>query len=203
MKIRANGDIAWLRHVPDQWLSAKSLGVDSTGNIVMTFDYRYAFDFGNGVGMAAASVASNLGLAKFDSSGQALWATGSVTSFVTGGLGYSSYAGLSVDSNDNIYVAGYIMVGTRYDLGDGFVVVGAGTGSQYIENSLVVRYDPQGHVTWLSQGGPSTSVRSVLFDRGALYVGGNRTNTGSAQLPGGLTLANDATAWAGYLTKLQ
>ena len=109
------------------------LEVDNTGNIVVTgsFDNQISFD---GYGMMSES--QNMFLAKFDGTGQFIWAKSG------GGLGKDAGISVTTDAQNNIFVAGYYE-GTAYFSGHTFSDTGDDTPELFI-----AKYDKNGELIW-------------------------------------------------------
>lgn len=150
---------------------------DSSGNFyaVGAIESEGAFNFG-GNSQAVTCAANTCGvLVKYDSLGQAQWAvtTGS-------GSGESWFNSVSVDTNGNIYVSGYISGATTVDFGNGESAAGADGSS---DNAVVVKYNSSGQAQWAQT--PVTAASGSVFygavadSTGNVYAVGDLYTSGS------------------------
>ncbi len=169
-----------------------SIQVDGSGNLFMAGYTAGALDGANAGIMDAW-------FAKYDSSGYRLWMNQLGTS------GDDRALGLALDSNGNVYVAGY--------------TTGALSGSNSGgEDAWVAMYDTWGHQQWVKQFGTASNDRAngvAVDSAGNVYLSGytegalDGTNAGAADawvakfgpntapalaVNGGLTLDEEATA---------
>jgi hypothetical protein len=142
----------------------QGVAVDGVGNVyaVGTVDNSGSYSFGNGVGVAGLSVASNPVLVKYNASGQAQWAN-----TVTSGSAGAAFSAAAVDQAGNVYVVGFIAFQTRsttYGFGNRISVTGdAGANT----NVLVVKYDSSGQAQWartMALGSATAEFNSVAVD---------------------------------------
>ncbi|MGV2829412.1 SBBP repeat-containing protein [Myxosarcina sp. GI1(2024)] len=127
------------------------LDTDSNGNI-----YAMGWTLGDLGGENAGSY--DPWLAKYDSEGNQLW----LEQFGSSGDDSSSFGGIEVDSNDDIFLTGF----TDGNLG------GENAGSY---DSWVAKYDSEGNQVWLEQfGTPDYDYGGSISvdDRGSLYITG-------------------------------
>lgn len=108
-----------------------SVSIDTSGNsyVVGQLNGTGSYDFGGGVTVTAPGSYPPV-IVGYDTSGVALWAKTVVTPNDT-----AQYNGISLDSSNNIYVAGYFGGVLTYDLGGGITVFGPGS-----SNSLIAKY---------------------------------------------------------------
>ncbi len=162
-----------------QWLHAFSgageqqphgVASDSSNNVIVTGLYAQSMDLGTGQLMSQGM--NDIFLAKFDSSGNTVWAE----SFGAAGndIGYA----VTVDSADDIWMCGSY---------SGTVSFGSTTlTSHAASDNFVVRLDSTGHVLWAvdpytGTGTGVTSVCSVAVNGdGRGYVGLSLSGTGTA-----------------------
>jgi len=162
VKYDAMGNVIWAKGaggVDDEY--SNSLSTDSLGNIYVTGYYTSAsLTFG-------ASTITNLGgqdifIAKYDASGNALWAKGA------GGAGSDNPNCISTDASGNVYVSGY------YDSPS--IISGATT----LTNAggvdvFIIKYDASGNVLWAKRAGGTADERaySIATDAaGNVYIAG-------------------------------
>lgn len=158
-----------------------ALAVDNSGNVILTGTFRGTVDFDPGSGTALRSSAGqeDIFLAKYDPSGNYLWA------LTMGGTEKDSGNSVAVDADGNVYLTGEF---------DGAVDFAAGGGApnvllnQYID-AFVAKYDSNGKNLWaIRMGGTTTDAgTSIALDgTGRLYIAGKYRLT--ANFGGGNTL---------------
>ena len=164
-KLDSEGNPVWTQQfgTPDYefpW----GMDIDSEDNIYIT-----GWTLGDLGGANAGSY--DAWLAKYDSNSNQLW----IEQFGTGGDDGKFYSGIEVDSNDNIFLAGY----TDSNLG------GPNAGSY---DAWVAKYDSEGNQKWIEQFGTPDldyAVEVTADSIGNLYVTGftegslGDTNAGS------------------------
>ena len=191
-KYDANGSLVWAKSAGSTSVDlSRGIAVDGNGNIYFTGSfYGPTMSFGsialnnsnpNGIG-------TNYFTAKYDASGNAVWAVKNVGSTHAEGIG------VAVDGAGNSYVTGYFSDPTiTFD-----TITLTKTGSSEM---FIVKYDPSGNAVW-AKNSPSTngvSGRSVSVDvTGNIYVTGNFLGAVSF---GTTTLATSSGQWDVFLTK--
>jgi len=135
VKYNSSGGAIWARTVTTGTSDSKfhSAAVDASGNVYTTgyISGTGTYSFGSGVTAAGSGGGHNVVLAKYDSSGMALWAR-----TVSTGTANSEFLSTAVDSSANIYAAGIIYGTESRTFGSG--VTAAGTNTGY--NVVLVRY---------------------------------------------------------------
>ncbi len=124
VKYDSSGNAQWAKSVVSgsSYSNFNSVAVDSSGNIYAS-GYIYGnniFDFGNGVTVKGAYESGNIVLVKYDSSGNPKWARSVVDC-----SDYSNFKSVAINSNENIYAAGYIGSAGTFDFGDTVKTSGA------------------------------------------------------------------------------
>jgi hypothetical protein len=184
-KYDAAGNALWARSAGGTYSDdGMSVSTDPNGNVFMTGDFQVSINFGT----LTLTNAGNYGffIAKYDASGNLLWADSAGGS--SADVGYS----VSSDSNGNVFATGFfqsnlITFGTT-------TLSNAGNGDMFI-----VKYDAGGNVLWANSvgGGYSDLGYSVSSDfSGNVFVTGffrsptiifgttvltNQDNTGNSQ----------------------
>jgi uncharacterized repeat protein (TIGR02543 family) len=150
--------------------------VDSDGNVYAA-GYQYGtgtFSYGTGVSATGDSSRNNSVVVKYNSSGVAQWAQ-----VVTGGGYASSFHGITVDEDGNVYAAGYQCGKGTYTYGTNV----SATGDFLSNNSVVVKYNSSGVAQWaqvVTGGGDLSSFSSVTADADAnVYAVGYQYGTGT------------------------
>ncbi len=150
-----------------------AVAVDDSGNVYVTGFFRETADFDPGTGTAWLTSMGNsdIFVAKYDSSGNYLWAIG--MGAVQGDIGY----GLAVDGNGNVYVTGMFRRTVDFDPGSGIAMrSAAGGASNRFPDIFVAKYDPSGNYLWaISMGGREEDIGFGLAvdDSGNVYVTGS------------------------------
>ena len=158
------------------------------------------FAFGNGV-TAAGGPNTHLHtlIIKYDSSGNAVWAKSNTCS----GGGHSSFNGVSIDSDGNIYAVGNIQSTHTFGFGNSVSVVG--TGSNY--NVVIVKYNSSGDAQWAksiaSLGNSSDFLGVSVSSDGGIYAVGTIAPPQSYGFGNSVTLgaASCASGTCGILVK--
>ena len=149
--------------------SFQSISFSSNGNIYIAGSITNICDFGNGVSVGSVFTETRPVLVKYNSSGIAQWAK----TVLPGTLG-STFTGVSVSSDENIYATGftYNFFGTPslYDFGNNVNFTSQGL------NGFLIKYDSMGIPQWITFPMPSTyysKYYNVDIDlNGNIYVVG-------------------------------
>lgn len=146
--------------------AATAIKVDASGNVLVTGWFASSsITFGSTVLTNSGSASCDFFIAKYDASGNLLWAKSA------GGTSNDRGQDVSADANGNIYVAGWY-ASPSINFGNG-VLSNSGSASNEI---FVVKYDPAGNAVW------SKSVGGTNYDaaygcetdaNGDLYVTGS------------------------------
>ena len=152
VKLNQNGEEEWVKQFgTSDYDFLWDLETDSMGNL-----YATGWTLGDLEGENAGSY--DAWLAKYDTNGNQLW----IKQFGTTGDDAAFRDGIEIDSNDNIFLAGY----TDSDLG------GVNAGSY---DAWVAKYDTDGNQSWIQQfGTPDYDTASTVIadNDGNLYVSG-------------------------------
>jgi len=181
-----------------QWANSTALGgpgtssltgidVDSNNNIYVSgwMNSTGTFNFGNNVTVTGGNASTNTLLVKYNSSGVAQWAK----STAVGAPGYSAFWGITVDSINNLYLAGEVDSTTPFDFGNGVTVTGEDAGA-----ATIVKYNSDGLAQWAKstvQGNPNYSYYSSISinSSGNLYAVGEIDSTTPFDFGNGVTVA--------------
>ena len=193
VKYNQDGTAQWARTVTLGPSSSAflSIAVDSSGNLYVagyqsgnnTHNYGTVFLPVNATG---SSPFNNVVLVKYNSSGDAQWAR-----TVNTGTSDCMFRAIALDSDGNIYAAGYQWGTGTNKYGSSSV---AGTFSDY--NALLVKYDTNGTALWartVSSGSSSSNFNSVAADSaGNVYASGYQEGTGTYTYGTGVSAAGTA-----------
>lgn len=183
--VATSGTALWARTVSTGAMSwFYSTAVDASEYIYAagTIDGTGTYTFGNGITAVGVSEGINGVLAKYNSSGTALW----VRTAISGGS-RTSFRATTVDASGNVYVVGYIRGTSTYTFGSG--VTATGTFSE--SNALLVKYDATGTALWartVSTGASYSTFKSATIDSdGNVYAAGSIHGTGTYTFGVGVT----------------
>ena len=138
-KLDPNGNCLWSKGAGTAGIQqAFGVGVDSTGNVLVTGEFYTGIDFG--CGALASAGASDVYLAKLDPNGNCLWSKGA------GSGGEQWGMGVVADGADNVLAVGHFA--QAIDFGCGGLVAG-GSGFDVYGAKL----DPAGNCLWSKRGG--------------------------------------------------
>lgn len=153
-----------------------AVAVDAAGNLYVTGYFNGTVDFDPGPGTAIFSSGGNSGMfiAKYDPSGNYVWANG----INVGGNGsnLSQGAGVAMDTAGNVYVTGYFSGAVDFDPGSGADIL---TAAGYADIFLT-KYDNSGNYVWAKGmgGTASNQGRAVALDgAGNAYITGYFSGT--------------------------
>ncbi|HRH45275.1 MAG TPA: hypothetical protein PKY82_26790, partial [Pyrinomonadaceae bacterium] len=117
---------------------------DAAGNLLVTGSFSLTADFDPGPGRAnliGKGTGKDIFVAKYDATGQYLWA------FNLGEAGQDEGFGITSDASGNVYVTGYCEgTGIDFDPGPGSAILD-GTGPNN-ESAFVAKYSPAGDYLW-------------------------------------------------------
>ena len=146
-KLDASGNFKWAIHMGGpEYDYGNSVAVDKDGNIFVTGEFQGDADFTpNSVGGNLTSHGANdIFIAKYDSSGNYLWAKG------IGGTSYDGGKAITTDIFGNIYVTGFFNDSVAFNL----AFPGIKLGTDFNENAFVLKLDNNGgYMTALNIGG--------------------------------------------------
>lgn len=164
-----------------------SIAVDNSGNILVAGGFTgSSVNFGTTLFSSAAFMYGDIYIAKYNATGDALWAKGGGSSY------YDGVADIAVDAAGNCFVTGYF-AGSSMDVGSLSVANGGGGGV----DAFVLSLTEAGTLRWLEGFGNSGTINasSVAVDAtGNVYVGGSFN--GASLVFGPTTVTNTgASSW--------
>jgi hypothetical protein len=165
-KYDQQGNVLWTKAIHGiQGKSANSVAADALGNIYVTGEfYGPTISFGSTTVSNPGSPWDEIFLAKYDASGNLLWAK------AEGGMDHDYGAAVAVDANNNVLLTGHI--------GSIQVIIGSDTLSNPSDPTydlLTAKFSPSGVPLWArSMGGASYEVgKTIACDQnGNVVVGG-------------------------------
>src|SRR5688500_14912235 len=139
-KYDASGNMLWAKQAGGKDIDAsKNIAVDSGGNSYITGEFLGSATFG---GITLTSNGNyDAFIAKYDASGNVLWAKQS------GGTGLEVGRGIAVDGNGNSYMTGYFNGSAIFDSA---TLTSAGSYDVFI-----AKYDATGNFQWAERAGSS------------------------------------------------
>ena len=201
VKYNASGKALWAKTLFSASSRSQfySIAVDSAGN-AFTAGIIYgngSFEFGDGSSSATSVTGkfndSNAIVAKYDTSGKALWAK---TLFSASDK--SQFDSIAVDSAGNVFAVGYVYNNGAFNFGDGSSSNTSITAKQYLENAIIVRYDTYGRAlqakTLLSSAGYSEFCSIAIDSIGNAYTAGCIKGKGVYDFGDGSSSATTVTA---------
>ncbi len=147
--------------------NAFSHTTDELGNVYVTGSFADTVDFDPGPGtyFLEAVLFYDIYVAKFDNSGDLVWA------FSCGGIGIEQGRGIVLDSEGNVFIAGYYQNSVDFNPGapfDYLLSMGASDG-------FIAKYDNDGNFIWVKtvSGTTTEAVNKLRIDaEGNLYFAG-------------------------------
>ena len=140
--------------------NGRSVAVDNAGNVLTTGLFTYETDFDPGPAVYSLDAAnwahSAIYVSKLSATGDFLWAIQIPTYVEFGNIE------ITVDKDNNVYVASELRLPTDFDPGPGVVLLSPIGGW----DAFVAKYDANGNLVWAKQfGGPGDTVpRSDVLD---------------------------------------
>ncbi len=166
-----------------------SVAVDSLGSVYAAGDLWGAgtLNFGNNVTAAGTSGGTNVLLAKYDSSGQALWAQ----TFAANGSNFNSVA---VDFAGNVYATGYVSTASGpINVGNGITL----TESSTAFSAVLVKYNSLGIPQWaqtVASSPDASAFSSMAVDSaGNVYAAGFIGGAGTYDFGNNVMVTSTAT----------
>jgi len=166
-KYDASGNVLWAKQAGGQDIDAsKNIAVDISGDSYITGEFQGSATFGSTTLTSSGSY--DAFIAKYDASGNVLWAKQS------GGAGLEMGRGIAVDGSGNCYITGYF---------DGSATFGSTTlTSSGSYDVFIAKYDATGNFQWADRAGSSGEDygRNVAIDgSGNSYIAGTFRNLAS------------------------
>ncbi|MEY4905560.1 MAG: hypothetical protein RLZZ292_3375 [Bacteroidota bacterium] len=197
-KLDASGNFVWVKRIGGvQAQYGAAITLDASGNIYITGSFNGTTDFDPSAGVSNLTAVSqnDIFVCKLDSNGDFVWAR------QMGGANGESGSCLALDSNGDIYIAGYFAGTVDFD-------PSAATSNITSLGSLdafVCKLDAAGTFIWAKRigGSGSDGIRSITID-GAnnLYLLGNFSTTVDFDPNGGGVNMTSFGLTDGFITKL-
>jgi uncharacterized protein (DUF2249 family) len=171
-KYNASGSYLWARGIgAGNGDVAYGVAVDASGNphITGSFSVTVDFDPGAGTQSLASAGSTDTFLAKYDASGNYVWA------IRIGGTGIEMGTAIAIDGTDNCYITGQFFGVTDFD-------PSAGTQNLTALNldGFLGKYDASGNYVWAIRiGGSTVDIGNglALDDTDNVYITGNFSGT--------------------------
>ena len=179
VKYNGAGIAQWVKGSSGSAGYGQGVAVDSGGNVYVTGCHWGGLDFGNGVAIPDEGGTYGVFVVKYNSAGIAQWAKGPT------GPGIDRGYGVAVDSDGNVYVAGYHVSGL--DFGNGIVIY-----NELSDGVFVVKYDSAGIAQWAAgpTGAGADYGWGVAVDgSGNVYVTGSHQS--DVNFGNGVTVADE------------
>lgn len=140
-----------------------SLSTDNSGNIYVSGYFTQPANFGT-IKLTSAGI-SDMFLAKYDPSGNILWAKSA------GGKGDDRATAVNTDASGNSYIAGYF---TNDSISFGLITIP----NKPRDNSFLAKYNTDGNVIWANAvGGDSQALDLTLFNSNVYVCGSFQADT--------------------------
>ena len=106
---KANGQSwVWAKNLGTAYPKGAQIATDSKGNIYVSGTYNYSDSFGSTLLLNCfGSVYGDIFIAKYDSTGNIIWARSSCCSYGISNDNAVYTTGIAVDKDDNLYISGY------------------------------------------------------------------------------------------------
>lgn len=166
VKYDSNGNFLWTKQIAgagDE--QGRGIGVDKQGNVLITGEFTDTLSFGSKK-IESSSILKDIFLAKYDSSGNLLWAK----SFGTTGEDYGR--GIGADAAGNIYFSGVFSGSVKF----GNKTLNSVEGSKDI---FLAKTDASGNILWVRQmggSGPDEGCEIEVDEQGNTYISGEFPN---------------------------
>jgi hypothetical protein len=146
-KYHTDGTLVWAKSAGGAaYEVGNGISVDHSGNVLVAGPFKGTVDFDPGSGTASltSSGGYDIFVAKYDSSGNYLWA------FLVGGNGDDNAGDVTTDVNDNVvFCASFHGTDIDFDPGPGTALLSSLGGS----DCSVAKYDPAGNYLWAGRFG--------------------------------------------------
>lgn len=199
-KLSPTGTLIWAQAIGgSQYDIGQPIQVGKNGSVYFggIFSDTVDFDPGPGVSEQVCSGQSGWYVARFDSSGNFVWAYGS------GAFGGDVTEDIALDTLGNVYAVGYFYGTTDFEPGPGVTNLTA-TG---VSDGFIVKYDSAGNLGWTKHiGGSNSDLAYGVYvdDRRSVWVAGSFKS--SADLDPGPSTATFTTTtvnrYGGYIIEL-
>ncbi len=194
IKYNTNGTVTWGKRIggvgPTNLNEGYGICSDATGNIYITGNVQGSVDLGTVT--LSGNGSPCFFIAKFDSSGNSVWAKSPTGSADMASRGY----GLAIDKNNNLYATGEFLGTVAFDATPSITCSGGVHGSYDV---FVVKFNSSGSAVWsVAAGGAGDDAgNSVSANAGTISVTGGyagAANFGSLSLSSPLAGSNSFVA---------
>lgn len=185
-KYTTGGQLLWSQGLGGSSASAWSVAVDPSGDAVVSGTFTGSIVLGTATLTSAGG--NDAFVAKFDPSGNVLWALG------FGGTGYDQATGLAMDGTGNAYVTGRFSNSVAFD--GTHMLTSAGN-----TDAFVLKLDASGNVVYATQAGGTgadTGIGLAVDGSGQAYGTGYFAGTATF----GQTNLTAPGAYAAYIAQL-
>lgn len=177
-KFDTAGNALWNRQAGGTFIDdVTGITVNSSGNFYLSGYFYYDITFDN-ISLVNSGLYSDAFIAKYDSSGHAIWAKSAGTD------GYEFTSDITSDASGNVYMIGYFETDSIT-----FDTITLLNTSSTSSDLFIVKYDSSGNVLWAKQAGGAleeTAAAITADDSGNVYMTGNFSsitlNLGAFQL---------------------
>ncbi len=140
-KYDIDGNLIWVNQIGGSTTDlGKELALDNDGNLICLTGSQSAYViFDINTVLQNGNLNGSLYVSKFSPNGNLLWANEIVNNV------FHNLNGFEIDSNNNIVIAGTVIFNASFQ-GTSFNTVG-------FLDAFLAKYDPQGNLVWLEQGG--------------------------------------------------
>jgi len=145
VKYDSSGNVLWAKSAGSQ---VDDYGIadatDAAGNVYVTGRYRATpFILGPDTLIYSGGIGDDIFLAKYDSSGNVLWAKNAV------GMGADENTGIATDASGNVYITGYFYYSDTLSFGP-YMLINANAATP---DFFLAKYSPSGNVLWAKSAG--------------------------------------------------
>ncbi len=187
------GNILWSKLIGgDADDFGTAVATDNVGNIYLTGKFQSA-----SIAFTTATItsagATDIFLAKFNSSGTELW----VKKF--GGTQYDESYGIAVDAAGNINITGDF---TSQTLSIGTTTLTNTHGANAIKNSFIAKYNPSGNAIWARSFAAETSKAVATDAMGNIFISGRYDGNSPTSFGSVTVTPTFGSMGAVYITKL-
>ena len=171
-KFDSSGNYLWAKQIGGMGADgAAQVAFDRTGNLYFTGYFSGTVDFDPSVGVAerTSNGAGEMFIAKFDSSGNYIWAKR------RGGSGADRGLNIALDSNGNIYSSGYFSGTVDFDPSLGLAELTSAGGTDI----FIAKFDSSGNHLWAKRFGGTESDRGMniaIDSNGNVFTSGYFSN---------------------------
>lgn len=168
LNLDASGNFVWAIQTEGVLdIYANSMALDASGNILMTGNFQGSVDMDGGTGslILTTAGAEDAFVAKYDSSGNLIWAKN------IGGTAFDYGFSIAVDASGNSYTTGSFRETVDFDPGPGTYTL---TSFNASEDIFILKLDASGDFAWAAQMGGNSTDRpsSVAIHASGVYSTG-------------------------------